>query len=90
MKTAVEFDIPVIPLYLTKCQGENLSGILKYIYEHKVRLLWPQTGLDSCSVSVLEEELALIRRLATSVATYVRKHDSEVFCDTDTDHDKNF
>lgn len=77
MKTAVEFDIPFIPLYLTKCQEEDLSGILRFVYEHKVRLLWPQTGLDTCSVS--EEEMDLIRCLANSVATYVRKHDSEVF-----------
>ena len=73
MRTALEANIPVIPLYLTKCEDESMTGILKYIYDHKVRLLWPQTTLNSDTTS---EELETIKCLANSIVAYVKKHDS--------------
>ena len=76
MQTAIEADVPIIPLYLNKCDGNNLSGILKLIYDKKVRLLWPQATLTS--ESIIGDELELIKFLATTVATYVRKHDSDL------------
>lgn len=76
MQTAVEAEIPIIPLYLNICQEEQLRGILKFIYDRKVRLLWPQNTSHTEDLS--EEELELIRSLATSVTAYVRKFDSEI------------
>ena len=76
MQTAFEAEVPIVPVYLGKCEYENLSGILKLIYDRKVRLLWPQNTLTSNSLS--DNEVALIRCLAISIARYVKKYDSEI------------
>ena len=51
MRTAFEAYISVIPLHLTKCGAERMTGILKYIYDHKVILLWPKATLNSDTTS---------------------------------------
>lgn len=76
MLTAVEAGFSIIPPYLNKCQEEQLCDILKFIYDSKVRLLWPQTNSDNKGLSA--EELELICNLATSVTACVRKFDSEI------------
>ena len=74
MHTAIEASVPIIPLYLSKCDGNSLKGILKLIYDKKVRLLWPQADQDSGAISSDEE--ALIQYLAKTVAAYVRKYET--------------
>ena len=74
MQTAIEAGVPIIPLYLKKCDGNNLSGIIKLIYDKKVRLLWPQATINNELISSEEHSLILI--LAKTVAAYVRKYDT--------------
>ena len=75
MQTAFDANIPIIPVYLGKCQEENLCGIFKVIYDRNVRLLWPHDTLQEDSTS--QNETDLIRRLATSITTYVNMYDSK-------------
>ena len=76
MQTAFDANIPIIPVYLGKCQEEDLCGIFKVIHDSKVRLVWPQDTLHEDSVS--QNEIDFIHCLASSITTYVKKFDSNI------------
>lgn len=76
VKMAISSKVPLLPLFVTKCEAEKLTGFLRIVYEQKVRLLWPETSaLEETQAEVEENEL--LDTLCTHILTYVKLQQSQ-------------
>ena len=72
IETAIEARVPIIPVYIAGFDTGDFPAILKYIYEHNVRVFWPEPETsESSELSIAE--LSVIRDLAFSVSTYIKQ-----------------
>ncbi|XP_052791053.1 toll-like receptor 6 [Mya arenaria] len=70
VKMAYTSNVPLIPLYLNKCNPDNLSGIFKLLYNTRVRLLWPDSK-DLGRHDLTKQEEKVIDVLCNNVIAYV-------------------
>ncbi|XP_053380838.1 toll-like receptor 4 [Mercenaria mercenaria] len=70
VKMAISSKIPLLPLFIKKCDPKKLTGFLRVMYEEKVRLLWPDTSLLDEALAEAEEN-KLLDTLCTHIITYV-------------------
>ncbi|XP_045212307.2 toll-like receptor 4 [Mercenaria mercenaria] len=73
VKMAISSKVPLLPLFITKCDPKKLTGFLRVVYEEKVRLLWPDTSLLDETLAEAEEN-KLLDTLCSHIITYVKLH----------------
>ena len=69
IELAIEARAPIVPVYIPGFHTDRFPAVVKYVYEHKVRVIWPDTNN---SETLSEEELSVVRDIAFSIATYVK------------------
>ncbi|XP_053380593.1 toll-like receptor 4 [Mercenaria mercenaria] len=76
VKMAISSNVPLLPLFIMKCDPGRLTGFLRVVYEEKVRLLWPDTSLLDDRLAEAEEN-KLLDTLCTHIMSYVQLHQDQ-------------
>ena len=69
IELAIEARAPIVPVYIPGVHKDRFPAVVKYVYEHKVRVIWPDTNEGE---TPSKEELSVIRDIAFSISTYVK------------------